>query len=86
MTLPFSGHRGGRAAPLPAPAPQAPPTPRPAEPKAAEPPQVVIPIDDSDDPDTATSLGDDATADEIAAAAGRFRRAAGLAAGRAEQD
>ena len=86
MTLPLSGHRGGRAAPLPAPAPQAPAAPSAPEPKAAEPPRVVVPECRDADPDVSTMLTGDTGAGEVAAAAGRFRRASQLARERAEGD
>lgn len=81
--LPLAPHMMGRAAPVPS-APKAPAAQPVPQPKAQA-PQVVIPVDDSDDPDVTTVLTDDATAEDIAAAAGRFRRAAQLAADAAER-
>jgi hypothetical protein len=84
MTLPLTGHMSGRAAPLPAPTPEA-PAAQP-EPKAAEPPRAVIPEDTSDAPDIATVLTGEPAAEDIAAAAGCHRRAAALATESAERD
>ena len=67
MTLPLTRHASGRAAPLPEPAPEAPPAQ--PEPKAAEPPRAFIPADDSDAPDVATVLTGEPAAEDIAAAA-----------------
>jgi hypothetical protein len=83
MTLPLTSHMSGRAAPLPDPAPEA--LPAPAPPRAAEPPRVVIPDCDSDDP-VITVLTGEPTAEDVAVAAGRHRRAAALATERAERD
>ena len=84
MTLPLTRHSSGRAAPLPEPAAEAPPAP--PVPETREPARVVIPVDDSDDPDVVTVLTGEPAAEDIAAAAGRHRRAAALATGRAERD
>lgn len=86
-TLPLTGHVSGRASSLPAPPPKAPAVPQP-QPQPPEPARVavVIPADGSADPDTVTPLPDDATAEQVAAAVARFRRAADLAAQRAERD
>lgn len=86
MTLPITRHASGRAAPLPEPGPEPEVVQPPAEAKTAEPDQVVIPADESDDPDVATPMTDDATAAEIAAAVDRFRRGAELAQERAASD
>jgi len=86
MPLPLTRHEGGRAAPLPE-LPEEEPAAEPAaEAKAEDPVQVVIPVDESDDPDVTTVLTGEPAAEDIAAAAGRHRRAAALASGRAERD
>jgi hypothetical protein len=88
--LPITPHRAGRAGPLIPPgsvtAPPATPAPETAPVAAPPVPVVDIPVDTSDNPDTETALTDDATPEEIAAAAGRFRRASELARDRAERD
>lgn len=83
LPAPLTGHRSGYASSPPAPAPKAPATPAPPQPAR---PAVVIPDNADADPDTATALTEDASADDVAAAVARFRRAAGLARHRAERD
>ncbi|HEX3962399.1 MAG TPA: hypothetical protein VHZ03_38190 [Trebonia sp.] len=82
--LPSAPHQGGRAAPLPS-VPKTPSAPPAPQPKAEQPAAVVIPDCEDDNPDVTTVLTNDASVDDIAAAAGRFRRAAQLAAGNAER-
>ena len=73
MMLPLTRHRSGRAAPLDESTREAPPAPPAPEPETEKPAGVVVSVDDSDDPDVATVLTDDATAEEIAARLGHYR-------------
>jgi chromosome segregation ATPase len=81
--LPITPHYTGRAAPLRS-APKTPPAQSPAPQPKPGPVQVLIPACEDDSPDVTTPLTDNATAEDIAAAVGRFRRGAQLAADRAE--